>query len=162
MRNSRSAVHVSAAALVLISVVLAGCAEEMPDTRPPGTNVRVNDISIRYAHLEAPVDEDGWQPGDDVPLYLWVVNESGEPAALTAASSPIATSVSPVGEELPLELPTGELLQLGPEGEYLVLEDIDRQVRGAEFVPVELTLGDDTVVQIQVEAIDVDMSDPPR
>lgn len=147
-----------AVAAVLLSVAVAtACGDEpMPQTRPPGTNVTVDDIAIRYAHLEDPPGPDGWQPGDDVPFYVWLVNESGEAAALTAASSPIAASVTPVQGAFPLDLPQGELVQLGPDGAHLVLRDIDRQVRGAEFVPVTLTLSDGRVAELDVEAIDVD------
>jgi len=115
----------------------------------------VNDIAIRYAHLENPDGKDAYQEGDDIPLYLWAVNESDTAAQLSAASSPIAADVSLSQGSLPVSLGTGNLVDLGLSRPHLVLRHINTQVRGAEFVPVTITFGDGTRVQMMVEAIDV-------
>jgi copper(I)-binding protein len=143
-------------------MLLAGCgADEVAENNPPGMNVRVDGIAIRYAHLEDPDASDtGYTLGDDIPFYVWLVNESSEPAALTGVSSPIATDVSLDGARTPVDLPLGELVELGPDGPHFVLEDITSQVRGAEFVPVTLTFEDGTEVEIMVQAVDVALIGP--
>jgi periplasmic copper chaperone A len=144
-------------AIAAAVALLTSCTGPAQGTNnPPGTNVRVDDIAIRYAHLEDPdAPGTGYRVGDDIPLYLWFVNESADEAALTDVSSPVATGVSLDGGRTPVELPTDTLVDLGPDGPHFVLEDITTQVRGAEFIPVDLTFSDGTVVQIMVEAIEV-------
>lgn len=145
------------AGLALAITVLAGCAaDDAAANNPPGMNVRVNDISVRYAHLEDPDSPGtGYREGDDVPLYLWLVNESGAEAALTEVSSPIATGVTLTEGQTPVDLPVGTLVELGPDDPHFVLEGITTQIRGAEFVPVNLTFSDGTAVEIMVEAIEI-------
>ena len=139
------------------AMLLTACGGPAPvSSNPPGTNLRVNDIAIRYAHLEDPdAPGTGYRVGDDIPLYLWFVNESSEEASLTAVDSPVAGDVTMDGGQFPVELPTGTLVDLGPDGPHFVLQDITTQVRGAEFIPVDLTFSDGTVVEIMVEAIEV-------
>ncbi len=135
---------------------MTACGGRAPShVNSPGTNLKVNDIAIRYAHLENPDGEDGYQKGDDIPLYLWAVNESDTAAQFSAASSPIAADVSLSQGSLPVSLGTRKLVDLGPSRPHLVLRQINTQVRGAEFVPVTITFGDGTRVQMMVEPIDV-------
>lgn len=145
------------AGLALATTVLAGCAaDDTAPNNPPGMNVRVNDILVRYAHLEDPDSPGtGYRAGDDVPLYLWFVNESGAEAALTEVSSPVATDVTLTEGQTPVDLPVGTLVEMGPENPHFVLEDITTRIRGAELVPVDLTFSDGTVVEIMVEAIEI-------
>lgn len=127
----------------------------------PGTNLSVNNIAFRYAHLENPRDPDGWQEGDDVPLYMWLLNQSDTEAEIVSVTSPLASDVVLNDGELPLTLPPEELLELGPEGRHFVMQDIDYQIFGQEFVPVQVTLGDGTEVEFDVEAVDADISATP-
>lgn len=155
----RAPVAVTMAAVFATSV-LSGCAQDDPGVNSPGTNLRVNDVAIRYAHLENTEDEDGWVEGDDVPLYLWFQNEADESALVTSVESPLATSVALTDGALPLSLPPGRLVQMGPREDHFVLEDIRTQIRGQEFVPVVLTFADGTSVEFEVEAIDVNPEPP--
>ena len=143
--------------LALAATLLAACgADADPETNPPGTNLKVGDISIRYAHLEDPdAPGTGYRPGDDVSLYLWFVNESDEPAELAEISSSVATSVALTEGTTPVELPVGELVEMGPDDPHFVLRDITTQIRGAEFIPVTLTFSDAPAVEIMVEAIEI-------
>lgn len=145
-----------------VAIALTGCGDaEQPENNPPGTNVRVNDISVRYAHLEDPdAPGTGHRVGDDIALYLWFVNESSEPAALTEVSSPIATEVTMTSGQTPVDLPLGALVELGPDDPHFVLEDITTQVRGSEFVPVNLTFSDGSRVEIMVQPLDIDLKGP--
>lgn len=127
----------------------------------PGTNLSVNNVAFRYAHLENPRDDDGWQEGDDVPLYMWLLNQTDTETEIVSVTSPLTSDVVLADGELPLELPPGELLELGPDGQHLVMQDIEYQFFGQEFVPVQVTLGDGTEVEFDVEAIDADISAPP-
>jgi copper(I)-binding protein len=142
---------------IVVAAALSGCAAgQGAENNPPGTNVRVDGIAIRYAHLEDPdAPGTGYTPGDDIAFYVWLVNESTEPAELVDVSSPIATDVSLDGAQTPVDLPIGTLVDLGPDGPHFVLEDITTQVRGAELVPVTLTFAEGPEVEIMVEAVEV-------
>jgi copper(I)-binding protein len=146
-----------ALALAATVACAASCASpDQGENNPPGTNLRVNDIAIRYAHLEEPdAPGTGYTSGDDIPFYVWLVNESADDVSLVDVSSPIATTVSMDGGQMPVELPPGTLVDLGPDNPHVVLADITTQVRGAQFVPVELTFSDGVSVEIMVEAIEV-------
>lgn len=122
----------------------------------PGTNLEVDDVKIRYAHLEAPEDPDGWEEGDDVPLYVWLHNSSGEDRALTGASSPIASRVTLSGGSLPVDLPQMAWLQLERGKPHLVLHDVNAQVRGAELIPVTLEFASGMTAVMRVEPLDPD------
>ena len=126
----------------------------------PGTNLEVDGVKIRYAHLEAPEDPDGWEKGDDVPLYVWLHNSSGEARELVDASSPVASRVSLSEGTLPVDLPRMEWLQLERGRPHLVLHDITEQVRGAEFVTVTLRFASGREAVMRVEAVDP-QPDPP-
>jgi copper(I)-binding protein len=148
-------------AAALATLVTACGPSQGAENNPPGTNVTVDGIAIRYAHLEDPdAPGTGYREGDDIPFYVWLVNRSGEPASLTGVSSAIATDVSLDGATTPVDLPPGDLVDLGPDGPHFVLADITGQVRGAEFVPVTLTFGDGTEVEILVQAVDVGLIGP--
>jgi len=120
----------------------------------------VSSRRLRFQRREE--DVAGHQKGDDIPLDLWAVNESDTAAQLSAASSPIAADVSLSHGSLPVSLGTRKLVDLGPSRPHLVLRHINTQVRGAEFVPVTITFGDETRVQMMVEAIDVKGPDERR
>jgi copper(I)-binding protein len=126
----------------------------------PGTNLEVDGVKIRYAHLQPPEDPDGWEAGDDVPLYVWLHNSSGEPRTLVGASSPVASRVTLSEGTLPVDLPRMEWLQLERGKPHLVLHDIEEQVRGAEFVTVTLTFASGREAVMRVEAVDP-QPDPP-
>ncbi len=123
----------------------------------PGTNLSVNGVAIRYAHLEAPDDPAGWQPGDDVPLYVWLLNESDENRSLSGASSVIAPRVTLSTGAWPVPLPQGKWVQLERSQTHLVLHDVTEQVRGALFVSVTLEISDanetTTEATFDVEAV---------
>lgn len=126
----------------------------------PGTNLEVDGVKIRYAHLQPPEDPDGWEAGDDVPLYVWLHNSSGETRTLVGASSPVASRVSLSEGSLPVDLPRMEWRQLERGKPHLVLHDIKEQVRGAEFVTVTLRFASGREAVMQVEAVDP-QPDPP-
>ena len=160
--SARSAAGWRTAGAALLLGALAGCsAPATAEVESPGTNLRVDDVAIRYAHLEAPEDPDGWEAGSDVPLYLWFVNDGQEPVEVTGVSSPLATSVSLSEGALPVQLPPGELVELSPRTRHVVLEDIERQIFGQDLIPVEVAFGDGTEVEFDVEAVDPDVDASP-
>lgn len=149
---------VAVAGVLAAVLTLGACArgQEFVENNPPGTNVTVNGISVRYAHLEDPdTPGTGYVSGDDVPLYLWLENESSDEATLVDVASEIASDVTLDGAQIPVELPIGTLVEMGPDDPHFVLEDITTQIRGAELVPVTLTFSDGSEVEIMVEAIEV-------
>ncbi|WP_169743409.1 copper chaperone PCu(A)C [Knoellia sinensis] len=151
-----------AATAVTAVLVLTSCATYPTTTGDsPGTNLEIDGVKIRYAHLEAPEDPDGWETGDDVPLYVWLHNSSGEPRTLTGASSPIASKVTLSEGAFPVDLPTMEWAQLERGAPHLVLHDIEEQVRGAEFVTVTLEFASGRTAVMDVEAVDPN-PDPPQ
>ena len=148
-------------AAVTAALLITSCASS-PTTvgDSPGTNLEVDGVKIRYAHLEAPEDPDGWEAGDDVPLYVWLHNSSGEDRELVGASSPVASEVTLSEGTLPVDLPRDDWLELERGRPHLVLHDIEEQGRGAEFVTVTLTFASGREAVMQVEAVDP-QPDPP-
>ncbi|WP_298459879.1 copper chaperone PCu(A)C [uncultured Cellulomonas sp.] len=154
--RARRAVGVVGVLATALTLGACGRGQEFVENNPPGANVTVNDISVRYAHLEDPdTPGTGYVPGDDVPLYLWLQNESSQDATLVEVSSEIASGVTLEGAQPPVELPIGTLVEMGPDDPHFVLEDITTQIRGAELVPVTLTFSDGARVEIMVEAVEV-------
>lgn len=150
-----------AVVLIALSLLLTSCATYRSTVGDsPGTNLEVDGVKIRYAHLEAPEDPDGWQAGDDVPLYVWLHNSSGEARALAGASSPVAEKVTLSEGSFPVDLPQMEFVELERGAPHLVLHDIDRQVRGAEFIPVTLEFESGLTAVMQVEAVEPDPDAP--
>ncbi|MFF8104401.1 hypothetical protein ACF07S_32680 [Streptomyces sp. NPDC016640] len=96
-----------AAAAFAVALTTSGCGGDddfsLPDWDAPGQNARIGDIMIRYAHVPEPRGKP-WQPGSDVPAYVWLYNKGSEADKLLGASTPNATSVDIVdsdGKPLP-------------------------------------------------------------
>jgi len=157
LRRRRSAGVVG---LVVAGLALSACVNEVELTNPPGANVGVNGIKVRYAHFEDPdTPGTGYVPGDDVPLYLWLENEASDEVELVDVSAAITSDVTLDGAEMPVELPIGTLVEMGPDDPHFVLEDITSQLRGAEMIPVTLSFSNGAEIEILVEAIEVDAID---
>lgn len=150
-----------ALALALTLALLgSGCGADddfsLPDWDAPGQNARVGDLMIRYAHLAEPTGAP-WQPGDDVPAYLWVYNKSGGSDRLVGASSPMAASVDIVdadGKRLPdgVELPENDLTELEPGKHHLVLRDVRQVIRGGDATEITLRFEDAGPVTFGIQA----------
>lgn len=155
----------SAAALLLATAVAllgGGCAEDDQAGFDPGTwdspgqNAKVGPVLIRYAHVAEPRDGP-WQRGDDVPAYVWLFNEGPEAARLVGAQSPAAGSVeivdaggSPVSDGVRLR--PKRLEQLEPGRTHLALRDVNRLVRGGDFLKLTLLFEKAGRVTLQVQA----------
>ncbi|MFV0137884.1 copper chaperone PCu(A)C [Streptomyces sp. HMX87] len=135
-----------AAAALALAVTASGCGGDdefsLPDWGAPGQNARVGDIMIRYAHVAEPREEP-WQPGDDVPAYLWLYNKGDEADRLVGAETPNAASVDIVdsdGKVLPdgVELPVNQLVELESGRPHLVLRDVSETIRGGDFMKFTL------------------------
>ncbi|CAL9339109.1 copper chaperone PCu(A)C [Streptomyces griseomycini] len=130
-----------AAAALALAVTAGGCGGDdfsLPEWDAPGQNARVGDIMIRYAHVAEPRGEP-WQPGDDVPAYVWIYNKGGKADRLVGASTPNAASVDVVNSDgRPLadgvDLPANELVELEPSKSHLVLRDVREVIRGGDFM----------------------------
>ncbi|MFG2681136.1 copper chaperone PCu(A)C [Streptomyces sp. NPDC048392] len=131
-----------AASALVLAMTANGCGGDdefsLPDWEAPGQNGRVGDLMIRYAHVAEPKDEP-WQSGDDVPAYVWLYNKGDKADKLVGAETPAAASVDLVdadGKVLTggVELPVGRLVQLEPGKTHLVLRDVNRQIRGGDFM----------------------------
>ncbi|MER7407895.1 copper chaperone PCu(A)C [Streptomyces sp. NPDC000070] len=137
----RSRFGLTAAALALAAAA-SGCGGDddfsLPDWDAPGQNARIGDIMIRYAHVAEPRGEP-WQPGDDVPAYVWLYNKGSEADKLVGARTPNAASVDIVdagGKPLSggLDLPANKLVELEPGKAHLVLRDVREVIRGGDFM----------------------------
>ncbi|MFE2644645.1 copper chaperone PCu(A)C [Streptomyces nigra] len=91
---------------------------------PPGANVRVGPVLIRYAHIAEPPDGP-WEEGDDAPFYLWLFNQGQRSDTLLGAETTAARSVDIVSADGavrdPVDVPTGELLELEKGHAHLAL-----------------------------------------
>ncbi|MCI4042357.1 copper chaperone PCu(A)C [Streptomyces sp. TRM75563] len=134
-----------AAAAFALAVTASGCGDDnfsLPEWDAPGQNARIGDIMIRYAHVAEPRGGP-WQPGDDVPAYVWLYNKGSESDTLVGASTPNAASVDIVdsdGRPLPdgVDLPVNKLVELEPSKPRLVLKDVRQVVRGGDFMKFTL------------------------
>ncbi|MHC5701961.1 copper chaperone PCu(A)C [Streptomyces tirandamycinicus] len=129
------------AAVLALVVTAGGCGSDgfsLPEWDAPGQNARIGDIMIRYAHVAEPRSEP-WQPGDDIPAYVWIYNKGKEADRLVGASTPNAASVDIVdsnGKPLAdgVALPANKLVELEPSESYLVLRDVREVIRGGDFM----------------------------
>lgn len=155
--------HGLAATALALSLALAGsgCGADEgfspPDWDAPGQNGRVGDLMIRYAHLAEPTGGP-WQPGDDVPAYVWLYNKGDGNDRLVDASSPMAESVDIVdsdGKPRPdgVELPENDLVELEPGRHHLILRDVRQVIRGGDATELTLRFEDagSTTFVIQAE-----------
>lgn len=158
------------AAVLLLAPLLAGCAAgrnaqtELVETISDAANANVGDLHVRNVRLAAP-DTSVYGTGANVPLYLTLSNRGGAADSLTGVTSDDATSVvlTPAdatasatpgvgvgaGEPtpaaaatLPLGLPTGGAVSLGPDSTHLVLQGIKRQLRPGQSVRVTFSFAD--------------------
>ncbi|MEU7470465.1 copper chaperone PCu(A)C [Streptomyces sp. NPDC044984] len=166
--------HGLAAAVLAVTLALAGggCGADddfsLPDRDAPGQNARVGDLMIRYAHLAEPTGGP-WQPGDDVPAYLWLHDKGGGSDRLVGTSSPMAASVDVVdsaGTPLPdgVELPENDLVELEPGKDHLVLRDVRQVIRGGDATGITLRFEDagPTTFGIQAQPPVYDESPGPK
>lgn len=121
----------------------------------PGANGQVGDVLVRYAHLEDPADTDLYPAGSDVPLYVWLSNQSSSPVKLVEASSDVASSVGITTGGLPVSIPPGQLLELGRTGRHLELIGIDQPIAGQDLVPVTFTFEPGGSLTLMVEPVEV-------
>jgi copper(I)-binding protein len=137
--------RVLAAAVFALTVTASGCGDDdfsLPEWDAPGQNARIGNIMIRYAHVAEPRGGP-WQPGDDVPAYVWLYNKGGEADRLVGAGTPNAAAVDIVdadGKPLPdgVELPVNELVELEPSKPHLVLREVREVIRGGDFMKFTL------------------------
>ncbi|CAL9521115.1 hypothetical protein SUDANB176_03854 [Streptomyces sp. enrichment culture] len=172
-RTPRTRHGLAATALALtLALVGSGCAGDddfsLPDWDTPGQNARVGDLMIRYAHLAEPTGEP-WQPGDDVPAYVWIYNKSGGSDRLVGASSPTAESVDVVdsdGKPLPdgVGLPENDLVELEPGKNHLILRNVREVIRGGDATEITLRFEDagSTTFGIQAQPPAHDESPGPK
>ncbi|MFE0802765.1 copper chaperone PCu(A)C [Streptomyces sp. NPDC058812] len=146
LTRGRTARSAAAAVLAATALAVSGCGGddsfEPQDWHAPGQNASVGPVLIRYAHVAEPKGNP-WQPGADVPAYVWLMNEGDKADRLVGASSPNAESVSIVdadGKTLPdgVELPPNKLRQLEPTNDHLLLRDVREVVRGGDFMKITL------------------------
>ncbi|MFB7653429.1 MULTISPECIES: copper chaperone PCu(A)C [unclassified Streptomyces] len=141
--RSRPILAVAALALAMATSGCGGDEEfSLPEWDAPGQNARVDDIMIRYAHVAEPRGGP-WQPGDDVPAYVWLYNKGGEDDRLIGADTPNASAVNIVdsdGKRLPdgVDLPANELVEMEQGKAHLVLQDVRQTIRGGDFMTFTL------------------------
>lgn len=140
----------------LAAVGMTGCFGDADITHnPPGANVRVGPVLIRYAHIAEPPDGP-WEPGDDAPFYLWLFNQGQRADRLLGAETTAAQSVDIVTADGtvrgPLNVPTGQLLELERGRVHLVLRDLRQQIRGGDYVWITLRFERAGEIALQVHS----------
>jgi copper(I)-binding protein len=155
--------------LLTAALSLTACGNTDPfdpaEWQAPGADTRIGDIKIRYGHVAEPTG----QPhpvGADVPVYLWLYNDGDTADALVAASSPAAARVDPVGGDgvpgtLPWTLPARGELILQPGRAHLVLRQVNRTMRGGDFVPLELHFAEAGKIRLSVPVQPPAYDEPP-
>ncbi|MFD5651876.1 copper chaperone PCu(A)C [Streptomyces sp. NPDC127039] len=142
-----------------IALAVSGCGDDdfsLPDWDAPGQNARVGDIMIRYAHVAEPQGEP-WQPGDDVPAYVWLYNKGDNDDRLVSASTPNAASVDVVdadGKKVTggVSLPENKLVELERGRTHLVLRDVRETIRGGDFMKFTMKFEDVGSVTFDIQA----------
>ncbi|MFF8973562.1 copper chaperone PCu(A)C [Streptomyces sp. NPDC014995] len=149
-----------AAAALALAVTAGACGADddfsLPEWDAPGQNARVGDIMIRYAHVAEPRGRP-WQPGSDVPAYVWLYNKGGEADRLLGADTPNAASVDIVdsdGKRLTdgVELPANQLVQLEPGKTHLMLRDVREVIRGGDFMKFTLRFEDAGSITFNIQS----------
>ncbi|XKK60579.1 copper chaperone PCu(A)C [Streptomyces sp. ARC32] len=143
-----------------LTVTAGGCGGDddfsLPDWDAPGQNARVGDIMIRYAHVAEPQDQP-WQPGSDVPAYVWLYNKGDEADKLVAVSTPNAASVDIVdadGEPLAngVNLPANKLVELERDTSHLMLRDVREKIRGGDFMKFTMRFENAGTITFDIQA----------
>lgn len=122
----------------LIAVVGTGCAAggaAEPTARSDGDNATVNGVQLRNIFILGPPPGQAARSGGAVPLYMWVLNESGHPDRLVSAAA-VGTARSlriPGGA---IDLPVGELVHPQSRAQRLVLRGLLHPLRAGEAVRV--------------------------
>lgn len=179
-RRPRAALIGPVAALtVLLGACGAGQEAQTAEmlTSAPGVGGRTESIVVRNAQFafDRPVAGDAvYQPGDDAPLQLTIVNEvsrdPGDGDRLIAVSSPIAASgvvfgdaYVPDGQALTAgyDEPLASMTPPGTEAVAVVLVDLLVPVRAGLTYPVVLTFEDAGDVLLDVPVENPDLL-PPR
>ncbi|MGW5088392.1 copper chaperone PCu(A)C [Streptomyces coelicoflavus] len=157
LRRRRTALAGCAAAMALAA---SGCGGDdtfsLPDWHAPGQNARVGDIMIRYAHVAEP-QGGPWQPGDDVPAYVWLYNKGDKDDRLVSASTPNAASVDVVdadGKKVAddVSLPENKLVELERGKTHLVLRDVRETIRGGDFMKFTMKFENAGSVTFDIQA----------
>jgi copper(I)-binding protein len=143
-----------------VALAVSGCGPDetfsLPDWDAPGQNARVGDIMIRYAHVAEP-SGGPWQPGEDVPAYVWLYNKGGEADRLVGADTPNAASVDIVGPEGTvlndgIDLPENELVELEAGKNHVVLRDVRELIRGGDFMKFTMRFEDAGPITFDIPA----------
>ncbi|MEI7032251.1 copper chaperone PCu(A)C [Streptomyces pratensis] len=153
----------------LLATMLAGCDSTSGEYNPPGANVRIGSMLIRYAHISEPPNGP-WEAGDDAPLYVWLYNEGATADRLLGGETTIARSVDVVtGEGAPrgpVAVPPGKLVALEEGRPHLLLRGLKERMRGGDYAWVTLRFerAGDVALQMHAQAptyVDEDATDHP-
>ncbi|KAF2776535.1 copper chaperone PCu(A)C [Streptomyces sp. OM5714] len=148
-----------AGSAAVIALAASGCGDDtfsLPVWHAPGQNARVGDIMIRYAHVAEP-QGGPWQPGDDVPAYVWLYNKGDNDDRLVSASTPNAAAVDLVdadGKKIAdgVSLPENKLVELERGKTHLVLRDVRETIRGGDFMKLAMKFEDAGPVTFNIQA----------
>lgn len=147
---TRTIKRTAATALAAVGLaVIAGCGSGLDaqtyDSKAMGNSSDASDgsLAVRHVYVVNPDTEEGYAVGDDAELVLSATTRAGEDDRLVSATSDDAASVTvPDGLVVPND---GILLD-----QKLELVDLNRALRGSDFVDLSLTFSSGAVIDMRV------------
>lgn len=147
------------AALLAVGLSLTACGDDAP-LDVPGEEVRggavgpdadvTDELALRQVQLAWPSDG-VYRPGEDAALYLAVTNSGNEPAELVDVRGPDFAGSTLTSDSVPGAIPVAgdDNVYIGAEGApSIVLEDLDRELRSSQSIPVTFVFEDAGTVTV--------------
>jgi copper(I)-binding protein len=157
-RNSRHRA-IAAAAFLAAAPALAGCGAgfdaitAQPYAPTEATSVKVKGLDITQAFFLGP-DSGGTLPaGASAPLYLYMVNTTGQPDQLVGVGVDPALGTAKV--PAPVALPAGgkQAAVVGRPTPSIVIEQLKKPLRGGEEIQVQLQFEKAGIVPLRIPVV---------
>ncbi|GAT66311.1 copper chaperone PCu(A)C [Planomonospora sp. ID91781] len=157
-RNSRHRA-IAAAAFLAAAPALAGCGAgfdaitTQPYAPTEATSVKVKGLDITQAFLLGP-DSGGTLPaGASTPLYLYMVNTTGQPDQLVGVGVDPALGTAKVPAPVPLPAGGKQAAVVGRPAHSIVIEQLKKPLRGGEEIQVQLQFEKAGIVPLRIPVV---------
>lgn len=138
-----------AAALAAIAVLAAGCGNQQAGaTAQPttmGANAQVGQVLLRDVHVTTGTTD----PSQGATVLLTLVNQAGQPDALTAVASDVAGRVDMLADAGCTRSTTRLALPAGPSAQYMIrLSDLRAGLVRGGNVPITFTFANAGMITV--------------